>query len=949
MANRAEPLSIESLLQKQKAEKEAAAKPKFLSKEERAKIAIAQRAKEINAQKLKEDNARRDREALEREAEELRQRERGGRYGGRCKCALPRAFYSLLTLLYNIDDDRYAHPEHNRNDRNDRHGRRDRGNNNNNSSSNSNTRPPPPQDERRSTPREGYQNVPTGPRAERSKPVSSSTPSSSSSMPPPPVPQSHTLPEPTEPYVPKLTDDDLSAIRSRYLGVDKKKRKIRKMNDRKFVFDWDAQDDTFAEDSPVAVGSNRQGAQVMFGRGRLAGMDDGGGSGPRKSSASSASAAEAGKGHLQLADALERRMAAKSGLDERHWTEKPLEEMKERDWRIFREDFSISARGGQIPHPLRSWKESSIPATILECIEAIGYKEPSPIQRQAIPIGLQNRDIIGIAETGSGKTAAFVIPMLAFISNMPPFTDDNRHLGPYALIMAPTRELAQQIESEARKFASPLGFKCVSIVGGRAVEEQQFNLREGAEIIIATPGRLRDVIERHVLVLSQCRYVVMDEADRMVHLGFEADLTFILDALPSETMAGEDLGEQMDVDGETLVKKGRTRVTTLFSATMPPAVERLARKYLKKPAVITIGEAGRAVDTVEQRVEFVNGDEKKKWVAAVVVLNAWLTDAMDRQRLLEILNSGQYASPIIVFVNQKKTADMVAKDLSRAGVSVDIDCGACVLIGKNVQWSAATLHSGKNQEQREASLQSLREGTSDVLVATDLAGRGIDVQDVSLVINFQMASTIEAYVHRIEISKSPVSKVGVELAKHEAAQHRVSREMKRKREADDHGPLHDLKRFLNHHIPHPAHRQPRERDASSISTASISPPSPRVVPSRSPPKPTYTPRLPPTPTSSLRNATQVHLSKKYGKLGRVLGSGAGGTVRLIKSSSKTRGVMYAVKEFRPKRNGESEKEYQKKVTAEFCVGSTLKHPNIIETVDIVSDHGLYYEVRFSAP
>lgn len=312
------------------------------------------------------------------------------------------------------------------------------------------------------------------------------------------------------------------------------------------------------------------------------------------------------------------------------------------------------------------------------------------------------------------------------------------------------------------------------------MEEQQFNLREGAEIIIATPGRLKDVIERHVLVLSQCRYVVMDEADRMVHLGFEVDLTFILDALPSETMQGEDLGEQMDVDNETMIKKGRTRVTTLFSATMPPAVERLARKYLKKPAVITIGEAGRAVDTVEQRVEFVSGDEKKK------------------QKLLEILNSGQYASPIIVFVNQKKTADMVAKDLSRAG------------------WNAATLHSGKNQEQREASLQSLRNGDSDVLVATDLAGRGIDVQDVSLVINFQMASTIEAYVHRIgrtgragkqgtaitfltndddevmydlkqEISKSPVSKVPIELAKHESAQHKVSREMKRKRDGDDQG------------------------------------------------------------------------------------------------------------------------------------------------------------------
>jgi superfamily II DNA/RNA helicase len=169
----------------------------------------------------------------------------------------------------------------------------------------------------------------------------------------------------------------------------------------------------------------------------------------------------------------------------------------------------------------------------------------------------------------------------------------------------------------------------------RAVEEQQFNLREGAEIIIATPGRLKDVLERHVLVLSQCRYVVMDEADRMVHLGFEADLTYILDQLPSETMEGEDPSEQMDVDGETVVKKGRTRVTTLFSATMPPPVERLARKYLKRPAIITIGEAGRAVDTVEQRVEFITGEEKKKCVVEL---------SIDQTEQLNLLRLSQTAS-----------------------------------------------------------------------------------------------------------------------------------------------------------------------------------------------------------------------------------------------------------------------------------------------------------------
>ncbi|GBE82008.1 Pre-mRNA-splicing ATP-dependent RNA helicase PRP28 [Sparassis crispa] len=752
-----QPLSIESLLQKQKAEKEASSKPKFLTKEQRAQLAIDKRAQEIKDQREKEERAKQDRAILEMEAEEIRQRERererASRYGGGGRY-----------------DDRYDR-DHDRDRDRERYGRRD----------NRDNRDRRPYDDRRGG---SYQGVPTGPRADRAKapPTGPATggSSASSSMPPPPVPLGPSSNETTQrssatassddTYAPPMTDSDLTAIRSRYLGVDKKKRKIRKMNDRKFVFDWDEQDDTYSAETPSAVGSQRQGAQIMFGRGHIAGMDDGGGV-PHNSQKNG------GEG-MQLVDPLERRKALKAGLDERHWTEKALDEMKERDWRIFREDFSIAARGGQIPHPIRSWAESDIPEQILVIVEKIGYKDPSPIQRQAIPIGLQNRDIIGIAETGSGKTAAFVIPMLAFISKLPPFTDENRHLGPYSLILAPTRELAQQIESEAKRFAGPLGFTCVSIVGGRAVEEQQFNLRSGAEIIIATPGRLKDVIERHVIVLSQCRYVVMDEADRMVNLGFEVDLTFILDKLPSDTMEGEDQGEQMDVDGETMIKKGRNRVTTLFSATMPPPVERLTKRYLKKPAIITIGEAGRAVDTVDQRVEFVNGDEKKK------------------HKMLEILNSGVYAAPIIVFVNQKKTADMVAKDLQRAG------------------WSAATLHSGKNQEQREAALQSLRSGDSDILVATDLAGRGIDVQDVSLVVNYQMANTIEAYVHRIgrtgragkqgtsitfltndddevmydlkqEISKSPVSKVPIELAKHEAAQHKVSKEMKRKRDVDD--------------------------------------------------------------------------------------------------------------------------------------------------------------------
>ena len=257
--------------------------------------------------------------------------------------------------------------------------------------------------------RPGYQNgIPTGPRADRDKPSTSHR----SGMLPPPVPAPASITQqgtaskqaPTTEQMSadsSMSSAELSAIRSRYLGVDKKKRQIRKMSDRKFVFDWSEQDDTFSSDSPSAVGGARQGAAVMFGRGHLAGMD-----------LDAAHATVAPGGKLSSGD------RKKGVADERHWSEKPLSDMKERDWRIFREDFSITARGtffpsgdpselmkipqgGQIPLPLRSWEESSIPAPLLDVIASIGYKDPSPIQRQAIPIGLQNRDLIGIAETGA--------------------------------------------------------------------------------------------------------------------------------------------------------------------------------------------------------------------------------------------------------------------------------------------------------------------------------------------------------------------------------------------------------------------------------------------------------------------------------------------------------------------------------------------------------------------
>ncbi|KAI8987041.1 P-loop containing nucleoside triphosphate hydrolase protein [Pilobolus umbonatus] len=615
------PISIEELLLKKQQQEKDIEKPKYLTKEERAQLALEKRQKEVEAQRQKQAEERKAREHFDMAAE-----------------------------------DEYRKTQDFSRSRYDRGGRNDR--------------------------RSDY-------KRERDRRDSQE--------------------DLTEKEEATLTEKEKQAIRERYFGGERKKRKIRRMNERKFVFDWDAGEDTSYDFNPLYA--NKHNAQ-MFGRGHIAGID----------------VKEQKKHQSHFYDQLlklrrtteeEDRAAALEQLsmhkearakwDDRHWTEKPLEQMSERDWRIFKEDFNISTKGGRIPHPIRSWKESGLSEKMLKIIESVGYKEPTPIQRQAIPIGIENRDIIGIAETGSGKTASFVIPLLTYISDLPKMNEENMAEGPYALIMAPTRELAQQIEEETLKFAVPMGFNCVSLVGGHALEEQSFNLRNGAEIIIATPGRLKDCLDRRILVLNQCTYVVMDEADRMIDMGLEADVNYILDALPASNMKPED---DSQIEG-SLPKGLKYRQTTMFSATMPAAVERLARKYLRREAVVTIGTAGQAVSSVEQRIEMINDEGKK--------IN----------RLLEILNSGKFAPPIIIFVNQKIGVDKLSKTLNKLG------------------HHAVTMHGGKSQEQRELALAQLKNGSAGVLVATDVAGRGIDVKNVSVVINFDMAKTIEDYTHRI--------------------------------------------------------------------------------------------------------------------------------------------------------------------------------------------------------
>jgi ATP-dependent RNA helicase DDX23/PRP28 len=599
-------------------------------------------------------------------------------------------------------------------------------------------------------------------------------------MPPPPPPKAKTGDKRAAPE-----DTEAALIRQRYMGTEQAqstfsaKKKRRRTTEKKFNFEWNAEEDTSIDHNPIYA--TRVEAN-FFGRGHLGGLDT------DEKVAEYAKAIEqlgGDAGSKRAQDLLDmerqRKAGGRRGGLELHWTKKRLEDMRERDWRIFKEDFNISTKGGGIPNPMRKWSESELPESLLKIVEQVGYTEPSAIQRAAIPIALQSRDLIGIAVTGSGKTAAFLLPLLTYITALPPLDKENRQDGPYAIVLAPTRELAQQIELEANKFANPLGFKCVSIVGGHSIEEQVNQLSKGAEIVIATPGRLVDCLERRVLMLNQCCYVIMDEADRMIDMGFEEPVNKILDALPvknekPDTDDAEDTTAMSELLGETL----RYRQTMMYTATMPAAVERIARKYLRRPAIVNIGNVGEAVDTVEQRVEFVAGEDKRK------------------KRINDILHSGEFEAPMIVFVNNKRSCDSIAADIRKMG------------------FSAASLHGGKGQDRREEALASVRNGHTQVLVGTDLAGRGIDVLDVSLVINFNMANTIEAYTHRIGrtgragktgvaitflgnedadvlydlkqmLSKSPSSKVPEELRKHEAAQQKSVRGAKKVEESSGFG------------------------------------------------------------------------------------------------------------------------------------------------------------------
>lgn len=397
-----------------------------------------------------------------------------------------------------------------------------------------------------------------------------------------------------------------------------------------------------------------------------------------------------------------------------HWSEKELSQMESRDWRVMKDEFNIISKGGNISNPLRSWDESEIPKRLLTLIKEL-YDTPTPIQRATIPLALSCRDVVGIAETGSGKTMAFLIPLISYIlsidSNYLHYEHKQDYNKPLGLILAPTRELALQITVEAQKVSGKLGLNIVTIIGGHQYEETIDSVKDGVHIVVATPGRLVDSLERGLIGLDKCYYFVMDEADRMIDMGFEKPLQSIMKDLPSN----ENLRETLDLQ----IFKIQKRVTLMFTATISPPIEKITKVYLDSPGFLYIGSMNEAVTNIIQQFEYVPQSKE-------------LSDPIRVKKLLYILRKHLYnLASIIIFANYKAVCEFLSTELDKQSISNTV------------------IHGSKSQASREKAIEDFRSHKCDVLIATDVAARGIDIPDVSLVINYQMVKKFDEYIHRI--------------------------------------------------------------------------------------------------------------------------------------------------------------------------------------------------------
>ena len=324
--------------------------------------------------------------------------------------------------------------------------------------------------------------------------------------------------------------------------------------------------------------------------------------------------------------------------------------------------------------------------SVLRGVHDAGYTTPTPVQAAALPPAIKGIDVVGVAQTGTGKTAAFVLPILDYLVKEPT-TGKGKRRPIRALVVAPTRELAIQVTEAAATYGKHTHLRVATIYGGVGKGGQRTALRNGVDIVVATPGRLLDFMNEGVLDLSFVDILVLDEADRMFDMGFVKDVRRIVAAVPEQ------------------------RQTMLFSATMPPAIQDLARSILHKPETIEVGERRDPAATVAQRAIHV--------------------DEAEKQALLHHLIDTEDVDKMIVFSRTKYRADRIMKKLDRAG------------------YSAIAIHSNRSQGQRQRALKGFEAGTFQIMVATDIAARGIDVPGVSHVVNFDAPNMPEDYIHRI--------------------------------------------------------------------------------------------------------------------------------------------------------------------------------------------------------
>ena len=330
--------------------------------------------------------------------------------------------------------------------------------------------------------------------------------------------------------------------------------------------------------------------------------------------------------------------------------------------------------------PIPSFSDLNLSAPVLKALKDVGYETPSPIQAATIPLLLEGRDVLGQAQTGTGKTAAFALPILSNI--------DVKQTAPQALVLAPTRELAIQVAEAFQSYAAHIkGFHVLPIYGGQSYGPQLSSLRRGVHVVVGTPGRVIDHIQKGSLDLSKLTTLVLDEADEMLRMGFIDDVEQILQKTPA------------------------TRQTTLFSATMPPAIKRIAKTYLREPQEITVAAKTGTADNIRQRY--------------------WLVAGMPKLDALTRILEAEAFDGMIIFARTKLGTEELATKLQARG------------------FSAAAINGDIAQQQRERTIDNLKKGKIDILVATDVAARGLDVERISHVINYDVPSDPESYTHRI--------------------------------------------------------------------------------------------------------------------------------------------------------------------------------------------------------